>query len=50
MPGLSTLELALSVRCLNHSVANVPKNYDYKYGCISIKTSLGFCTFFSWNS
>ena len=45
MPGLSTLELALSVRCLNHSVANVPKNYDYKYGVYQLKQVLASVPF-----
>jgi hypothetical protein len=37
MPGLSTLELALSVRCVNHAVSNVPKDYDYNYGVYQLK-------------
>lgn len=37
MPGLSTLELALSVRCVNHAISNVPKNYDYNYGVYQLK-------------
>ena len=37
MPGLSTLELALSVRCPNHAISNVPKNYDYNYGVYQLK-------------
>ncbi|WP_039036140.1 O-antigen polysaccharide polymerase Wzy [Shewanella sp. ECSMB14102] len=30
--GEGTIELALSIRSLNHAIANVPENYDYKYG------------------
>tara|TARA_Y100001958_G_scaffold97167_1_gene66968 strand:- start:9763 stop:11226 length:1464 start_codon:yes stop_codon:yes gene_type:complete len=37
MPGLSTLELALSVRCVNHAISNVPNNYDYNYGVYQLK-------------
>jgi hypothetical protein len=40
MLGLSTLELALSARCLNHTIANVPSNYDYKYGLYQLKQVL----------
>ena len=32
VPGSSFIELALSVRTLNHSIYNVPKNYEYGYG------------------
>ena len=45
MPGLSTLELALSVRCLNHSIANVPKNYDYNFGLYQLKQILASVPF-----
>ena len=30
--GSSSMELALSGRCLNHAIYNVPKNYPYFYG------------------
>jgi len=45
MPGLSTLELGLSVRCLNHAVSNVPSNYDYKYGSYQFKQILASIPF-----
>ena len=45
MPGLSTLELALSIRSLNHSVANVPSNFDYKYGEYQLKQVLASVPF-----
>ncbi len=31
-PLTETIELALSVRCLNHAVENVPSKYNYSYG------------------
>ena len=46
LPGLSTLELALSVRCLNHAVSNVPSNYDYQYGLYQIKQVFASVPFF----
>ena len=45
IPALSTLELALSVRCLNHSIANVPNNYDFKYGEYQLKQLLATVPF-----
>jgi hypothetical protein len=45
MPGLSTLELALSVRCLNHAVSNVPSTYDYQYGLYQLKQVLAAVPF-----
>lgn len=32
IPLSQTVELAFSVRCLNHVVKNIPSKYDYKYG------------------
>lgn len=43
----STIELALSGRCLNHAVANVPDNYDYKYGYYQVKQIGSAMPFFS---
>ena len=45
IPGLSTLELALSVRSLNHAISNVPSNYDYKYGVFQLKQVLASVPF-----
>ena len=47
MPGLSTLELALSVRCVNHVISNVPKNYDYKYGLYQLRQIIAVVPFLS---
>jgi oligosaccharide repeat unit polymerase len=46
-PGLSTLELALSVRCFNHALSNVPSKYDYKYGSYQFKQILASIPFLS---
>lgn len=40
-PSAMTLELALSGRCLNHAVANVPSKYDFKNGYYQSKQILG---------
>ena len=45
MQGLATLELSLSIRCLNHSVANVPANYDHKYGVYQLRQVLAAIPF-----
>ena len=45
IPGLSTLELGLSVRCLNHAISNVPSKYDYKYGSYQFKQILASIPF-----
>lgn len=37
MLGLSTLELSLSIRCPNHVISNVPKNFDYQYGAYQLR-------------
>tara|TARA_R110001592_G_scaffold362857_1_gene678556 strand:- start:4788 stop:6287 length:1500 start_codon:yes stop_codon:yes gene_type:complete len=37
VPGLSTLELALSVRCVNHTIQNVPEKHDYRYGAYQLQ-------------
>lgn len=37
VPGASFIELAQSVRTLNHAIYNVPDNYDYKYGMYQLK-------------
>lgn len=47
MPGLSTLELALSIRCVNHVISNVPKNYDYKYGLYQLRQIIAVVPFLS---
>ncbi len=37
VPGDSTIELALSVRTLNHAIYNVPDKYDLMYGLYQLK-------------
>jgi len=37
VPGDQTIELALSVRTLNHAIYNVPDKYDYMYGLFQLK-------------
>jgi hypothetical protein len=36
VPLLQTLELALSIRCLNHAIYNVPNNFNYGFGYYQI--------------
>lgn len=38
--GDSTLELALSMRTLNHSIYNVPSKFDYQYGLFQLQRLL----------
>lgn len=37
VPGDKTIELALSIRTLNHSIYNVPEKYDFMYGLYQLK-------------
>ena len=46
-PLTSTLELALSSRCINHSVANVPENYSFKKGFFQMRQILSAVPFAS---
>lgn len=37
VPFESTVELAMSTRCFNHVVANVPSNYNFTFGYFQLK-------------
>ncbi|WP_162417011.1 O-antigen polysaccharide polymerase Wzy [Cyclobacterium roseum] len=37
VPLEQTVELALSIRCLNHAILNVPSDFSFKYGFFQIK-------------
>jgi hypothetical protein len=37
VPGGQTIELASSVRTLNHAIYNVPKHYNYQYGLFQLR-------------
>lgn len=37
VPGIASVELAMSIKTLNYSIANVPKKYDYGYGIFQAK-------------
>lgn len=38
IPAAQTIELALSVRTLNHAILNVPEKYNYQYGLFQMQT------------
>ena len=47
IPLSQTVELAFSVRCLNHVVANVPSKYDYHYGYFQMEQIVSSIPFLS---
>ncbi len=47
VPMEQTVELALSIRCLNHSILNVPGNYRYQLGFFQLKQIISI---FPWGS
>ena len=47
IPLSQTVELAFSVRCLNHVMANVPSKYDYHYGYFQMEQIVSSIPFLS---